>query len=272
MSDGRNPVHFLGVHDSAAEATRREAEERAELLELIPEDIARRLLLLLYDLGLVEVTKLLNMAAYSLFGQILSIHLSPISSLSICPQLTVEELPPSILAAVALLTQDFAVFDDVLCIQTAYGNVPRTKLRDIINSSMHKQSARPTLSSLQCALLIAIAPPDHGLMPENELVSTETASTAAMANSLDFQYDPSDRNISPAEKALRRRLSCLVYSNDIWVAAASGRSSFIPRDNWLVETAHAVELCLSEADAKHFEDFAHFTKLSSILGSLLHDV
>ncbi|KAH7024403.1 uncharacterized protein B0I36DRAFT_386988 [Microdochium trichocladiopsis] len=246
---GTDPVQFLITHDSARELSLRHEERRAELSTIIAPDVGARLLSLYYR------------------------FISPqFPILAFEPQPTIEDLSPDVLAAVYLLSLDFSTFDDVLCIQTVYEEQHRRELRDFAMVCLREQESRPTLSSVQCALLLLLAPPDDYLMPNNERASILASMMVSMSNALGLQYDPAGWNLSAADKALRRRISCLVLMSDVWVAAVTGRPLLISLDNWLVDRLSVEDLESSGNDAHKMQDVVRLVELSNILRCILRDL
>lgn len=181
------------------------------------------------------------------------------------------QISPDVLAAIYVVSQGFATFDELLCIQTVYETLPLQKLKDFVWNSLEKQRARPTLTSIQAALLMALTPADNMLMPENDERVSLAGMIASMANALGLQHDPANWSVPDEEKAMRRRLSCLVRANDTWTAAATGRPVFLSPDNWLVETVSASEYT-SVIDSAVLPNFVHYTQLTQILGYILRNV
>lgn len=189
------------------------------------------------------------------------------------------ELSPDVLAAVYLLVIDYSTFDDVLCIQTVYEPQQRSaELRVLLLASLSTQERHPTLSSLQAALLLALAPPADYLTPENEQASALASMVAAMANALGLQHDPSDWNLAPGDKALRRRLSSLVLAGDAWCAAVTGRPPLLGMENWLVDHVGVEDLVAGGDGAgglevmREMRELVRFVDLSRILRQVLRDL
>lgn len=181
-------------------------------------------------------------------------------------------MTPDVLAAIYLVSQSFATFDEVLCIQTVYETPPLQKLNDFVWAWLHENRDRPTLRSLQSALLLSLTLPNDILMPDNDERAQLSAMIISLAHSLGLQHDPSNWNVPEEEKALRRRLSCLVKANDVWIAMAIGRPPLLSPDNWLVETVSSEDVCTSTVKGDTLVHFIHFTQLSQILGLMLRDV
>ncbi|KXJ87924.1 fungal-specific transcription factor domain-domain-containing protein, partial [Microdochium bolleyi] len=243
---GSDPVQFLIVHNRAQELNRTHEERRAELSELVSPDVGSRLLLLYYR------------------------FISPqFPVLPLQPEATVDELSPDVLAAVYVLALDFSTFDDVLCISTVYEEQQRQKLRAFVIACLREQEGQPTLSSVQSALLLTLAPPDDYLMPNNEGASSLASMLVSLSNAMGLQHDPSDWNVSAADKAMRRRLSCLVLMSDSWVAAVTGRPPLISLDNWLVSQVSAEDVASGGADPDAMSGFVQLVDLSRTLRHIL---
>lgn len=181
------------------------------------------------------------------------------------------QIAPDVLAAIYVISQGFATFDEVLCIQTVYETLPLQTLKDFVWTSLHKQRNRPTLSSIQAALLIALTPADNMLMPENDERASLAGMIAAMANALGLQHDPTNWSVPNEEKAIRKRLSCLVKANDTWTAVAAGRPPFLSPDNWLLETISSSDHTNSMNETT-LTNFVQYTRLTQILGDILRNV
>lgn len=181
------------------------------------------------------------------------------------------QIAPAVLAAIYVVSQGFATFDELLCIQTVYENLPLQRLKDFVWKSLHKQRNRPTLSSVQAALLLALTPADNMLMPENDERVSLAGMIAATANALGLQHDPTNWSVPDEEKALRRRMSCLVKVNDTWTAAATGRPPLLSPDNWLLETISASDQ-INSINETIKANFVQYTRLTQILGEILLNV
>jgi hypothetical protein len=179
-------------------------------------------------------------------------------------------LEPGLRAAIYIISHHFSTFDDSLCIQTVYETLPLTQLRQFVLRYLDNSRHRPTITSLQSGLLLAISPAANMLMPETDERAFLAGTVTAMANALGLQHDPSDWEIPEEEKVLRRRLTTLVRANDTWTAFAAGRPPFIASDNWSIDILNKLWPDHNGEDPSII--FLQYAQLTEILSCILHKV
>lgn len=258
-SNGNVPVQFLTERSDAANKERHDVagcvsttvdeQQRCELHRLVPPDVGQRLMLL-----------------YSQY------IMPQFPVICLRPDENAANVAPGILAAIYVAASPFATFDEELCIQTVYETPPLGQLRDFIWKSLQEHRDRPTLASLQSALLLALLPPTDTLNPETDERALLAAMIVAMANALGLQHDPTSWNLPEDEKVSRRRLSCLVKANDTWTAMVAGRPPLISHDNWVLEIVSTDQVRTTVSEGMDFGPFIQYIQLTRILSRVLREV
>ena len=101
------------------------------------------------------------------------------------------------------------------------------QLRDTAIEVLHTSLTQPSLSTIQCGLLLCQDP--------DVVTPTLTSQLVVAGNTLGLSQDCSQWNISAAEKRLRKRLAWALYAQDTWTALSHGCPSLIQPLNWTVK-------------------------------------
>ena len=248
------PVQFLLSSPTIFSSSRREMgqsqrslqESRAELEAVVPVDTGSRLI--------------------ALFRKLILPHY-PIFSENNFPD--ARSSPSYLLAAIYLIAQPFARFDDMLSIELAYETLDSQALFDLILQALQYEAHNPSLLAVQTLFLLVVRPSTNPLILESSLKWSLHGTLIATAQSLGLNHDPTSWSIAPSEKALRRRLSCIIFGQDKWLACSFGRPPLIFEDNWLVTTLTFEDSHLSSLDTQTWFHCMQFSKLGTLLAKVL---
>lgn len=232
VSHGNNPVQFLLSQPKIFSLSRQEMgiseisdnAAREELETLVSADTGLRL---------ISLFRTFILPQYPIFSE----NLFPDAQIS----------PPYLLAAIYMVAQPFARFDDVLSIELAYESLNNPALFKLINKALDYESHSPNLSVVQTLLLILLRPSTNPLILESSFKWSLHGLLISTSQTLGLHYDPTSWNIPPSQISLRRRLSSTIFAVDKWLACSLGRPPLITRDAWLVTSvvdtdSHAINL------------------------------
>lgn len=178
--------------------------------------------------------------------------------------------PPYLLAAIYLIAQPFARFDEVLSIELAYDTLDSRALFKLILEALQHEAHDPSLLVVQTLLLLVARPSTNPLILESSLKWSLHGSLVATAQSLGLNHDPTSWSIAPWQKALRRRLSCTIFGHDKWLACSIGRPPLITEDNWLVTTLNSEDNQSSGIDLQAWSQCIQFSLLGTLLAKVLN--
>lgn len=150
-----------------------------------------------------------------------------------------------------------------------YESFPSKRLTEIATAALHRDCNAPTLTHVQTALLLLLAPPENLLMPETAARWALHGTLVAMGQGLGLFHDPSGWKLSPQEIKLRRILSWAVRCVDSWLAAALGRVPLIEESNWMVPPPSVADFAEFELALGVSEVFIPLVQLTQILISVL---
>ena len=254
VSHGNNPVQFLLSQPKIFSLSRQEMgiseisdnAAREELETLVSADTGLRL---------ISLFRTFILPQYPIFSE----NLFP------DPQTS----PPYLLAAIYMVAQPFARFDDVLSIELAYDSLNNPALFQLINKALQFESHSPNLSVVQTLLLILLRPSTDPLILESSFKWSLHGLLISTSQTLGLHYDPTSWNIPPWQVSLRRRLSSTIFAVDKWLACSLGRPPLITRDAWLVTSvvdtdSHAINLS-PEIWSQHM----CIAQLGALLGDVL---
>lgn len=161
------------------------------------------------------------------------------------------------------------MFDDHLCIELVYTPPSAQTLLTMAWRTLSQSLSRPTISSVQTALILLLILPTNPLLLDSAWKWNLLGITVSMAQTLGLQFDARGWNLPEPEAILRRRLSWLVYTVDKWLAFSLGRPSHITSHDWLVTNINTSDFVLEE-DIPSFP--FHFAKLTTFLDRVLVDL
>jgi hypothetical protein len=168
-----------------------------------------------------------------------------------------------------MITLPFADFDDYLSVQIAYDLPDTSKLWQFALKAVHDEISRPDFATLQTLILLIVAPTPNTLVPEYATKWSLVGTILTTSQTLGLQFDPSRWNISPADVDLRKRLSWVVKSIDVWHAAVLGRSCLINDDDWMVLPPNLADFSYQEKQTTFPIQFVRTYELTSILHLVL---
>jgi hypothetical protein len=177
--------------------------------------------------------------------------------------------PPYLLAAIYMVAQPFAKLDDVLSIELAYEDLNNEALFKLVNEALQWEAHNPSLSVVQTMLLLVIRPSTNPLVLESSFKWSLHGTLVTTAQTLGLHYDPSSWSIVPWQTALRRRVSCTIFTLDKWLAASLGRPPLITRDAWLVTSLTDADGYASSIRSDVWSQHVCYTELGSLLGHVL---
>lgn len=177
--------------------------------------------------------------------------------------------PPHLLAALYMVAQPFARFDDVLSIELAYEGLDNKALFNFITQSLLYESHDPNLSDAQTLILLTLRPSTNPLILESSFKWSLHGQLVSTSHSLGLHYDPSTWNIAPWQVALRRRLSCTVFALDKWLACSLGRPPLLARDAWLVTQVTNADSHMSGLSVDAWNNYTCIAQLGLLLGDVL---
>jgi hypothetical protein len=254
VSSGSVPTQFLLSQPELFSFSRQEMGlssyphdvHRQELETLVSIDTGTRLISLFYRFVLPQYP-------------ILSNHSLP------APQTS----PPHLLAALYMVAQPFARFDDVLSIELAYEGLNNQGLYKLINKALLYESHNPDVSVVQTLILLVLRPSTNPLILESSSKWSLHGQLVATSHSLGLQYDSGQWTIAPWQIALRRRLSSTVFALDKWLACSLGRPPLIVQDTWLVTSVTNTACYESGLDPNTWSQYTRIAQLGSLLGEVL---
>ncbi|KAH0429136.1 fungal specific transcription factor domain protein [Colletotrichum camelliae] len=255
MDDGI-PVQFMLQNNSLASRAQpgdfgaSEADIRNEVLNMVSEEVGRRLL--------------------NLFWRYVQPYFPILSVECIMHDKNGDPstLPTSLAAAIYGHALPFCVFDDKLCVDV-YTPPSADRLFKLAWMAALSQFHTPSLATVQTMLLLIQRRPTNRHVADTPFKWVMLADTVALAQCLGLNLDPSDWSIPPWEKRLRRRLAWAVYVQDRWLSLNFGRSSHIQECDWDVSSLGPEDFgSLSgledePAISKHFLHLASLTEIVS---------
>jgi hypothetical protein len=254
VSSGSVPTQFLLSQPELFSFSRQEMGlgssphdvHREELEALVSIDTGTRLISLFYRFVLPQ---------YPIFSN----HSLP------APQTS----PPHLLAALYMVAQSFARFDDVLSIELAYEGLNNQGLHKLVTKALLYESHNPDVSVAQTLILLVLRPSTNPLILESSSKWSLHGQLVATSHSLGLQYNPGEWTIAPWQIALRRRLSSTVFALDKWLACSLGRPPLIVRDAWLVTSVTNTDCYASGLDPNTWSQYTCIAQLGSLLGEVL---
>jgi hypothetical protein len=180
-----------------------------------------------------------------------------------------QSSPSHVLAAIYMVAQPFARFDDVLSVELAYEALNNQALFKLIEKVLHYEAHNPSLSIVQAMLLLVLRPSTNPLILESSYKWSLHGQLVSTAQTLGLQYDPSSWDVAPPQVALRRRISSTIYTTDKWLASSLGRPPLITRDNWLVTSLTNTDSDESALDPEIWLHHVCYAKLGFLLGDVL---
>ncbi|PVI05976.1 hypothetical protein DM02DRAFT_583579 [Periconia macrospinosa] len=178
--------------------------------------------------------------------------------------------PPHLLAAIYTIAQPFAKFDDVLSIELAYENLNNEALFQIILEALRYEAHNPNIATAQTLLLVILRPSTNPLVLESSFRWSLMGTLVATSQTLGLHHDPTSWNISRSQIALRRRLSCTIFTTDKWLAASLGRPPLIMQDTWLVTSLSVADGHGSYLSSALWSTHLQYSKLGSLMGDVLN--
>lgn len=176
---------------------------------------------------------------------------------------------PSLLAAIYMIAQPFAKFDDVLSIELAYDTLNSHALFAIIHEALHYEAHNPSLELVQMILLLVVRTSTNPLILESSLKWSLHGTLISTAQIVGLHCDPASWAIAPWQKALRRRLSCTIFTIDKWLACSLGRPPLLGKANWLVTNLTDEDSHTSTMNTQMWLKHLHYARLGELLGEVL---
>lgn len=251
---GPAPVQFLSARPSLFARSREEAghgdfneeAQRLKLDEIVPSKLGNRLITLYQKFVAPQ---------YPIFSS---------------QQLPDPETTPShLLAAIYSIAFPFAIHDDQLCIELAYDDPPYAKLSSIIETGLNHQLHSPSLALVQTALLVLVRPSSNPLVSDASYRWSILGTLVAVAINIGLQMDPAAWRVSHSQICQRRRISFLIHSTDVWLAASLGRPPLINDANWLVTSLQPDDGHDSGLSTDQWADLLRFSALTLVMTSTL---
>lgn len=254
VCQGNMPTQFLLSQPGLFSLSRQEKG-----LRQISPDIAREKLevLVSVDTGtrLVAMFRRYILAQYPIFSECLLPD--PLTS------------PPYLLAAVYMVAQPFARFDDVLSIELAYESLDNQALFKLVDEALQYEAHNPNLSVVQTLLLLVLRPSTNQVVLESSFKWSLHGALVSTSQTLGLHYDPSSWNIAQWQIALRRRLSVTIFALDKWLASTLGRPPLITRDGWLVTSLTTEDGYASSLSPETWSAHVCYSKLGPLLGDVV---
>ncbi|KAF2441399.1 hypothetical protein P171DRAFT_465214 [Karstenula rhodostoma CBS 690.94] len=176
---------------------------------------------------------------------------------------------PCLLAAIYMIAQPFAKFDDLLSIELAYDSLNSQTLFTIVFEALHYEAHNPSLDLVQMLLLLIVRPSTNPLILESSLKWSLHGTLVSTAQNVGLQHDPASWAIAPWQRALRRRLSCIIFTVDKWLACSLGRPPLLRKENWLVTNLTTEDTHTSTMNPYVWSKHMHYAQLGAILGKVL---
>jgi hypothetical protein len=191
----------------------------------------------------------------------------PIFSESLFPD--AQTSPPYLLAAIYMVAQPFARFDDVLSIELAYESLNTQALFKLVNEALHYESHNPSLAVVQTLVLLVLRPSTNPLILESSFKWSIHGLLISTSQTLGLHYDPASWTIVPWQIALRRRLSSTIFAIDKWLACSIGRPPLITRDAWLVTSVADTDNYAIKLSPETWSQHIYLSQLGELLGDVL---
>ncbi|KAH7401173.1 fungal-specific transcription factor domain-containing protein [Phaeosphaeria sp. MPI-PUGE-AT-0046c] len=180
--------------------------------------------------------------------------------------------PPHLLAALYMVAQPFARFDDALSIELAYEGLNTQALFKFITQALLYESHDPDMSTVQTLVLLVLRPSSNPLILESSVKWSLHGQLVSVSHTLGLHYDPSAWTIAPWKIALRRRLSTTIFTLDKWLACSLGRPPLIGRAAWLVTSVTNADGHESGLDLLTWSRHICTVQLGSLLGDVLENL
>jgi hypothetical protein len=254
VCQGAVPTQFLLSQPGMFSSSRQEMGLRQISYDVLKEELET---LVSIDTG----TRLIGIFRKFIFPQY------PIFSDSLFPE--PHSSPPYLLAAIYMVAQPFAKFDDVLAIELAYENLNSPALFKLINEALQYEAHNPSLFVVQTMLLLVLRPSTNPLILESSSRWSLHGQLVSTSQTLGLHHDPSAWGLPPWQVALRRRISSTIFSLDKWLAASLGRPPLVPRDSWLVTSLGTLDSFASSLGPELWSEHICYTKLGPLLGDIL---
>lgn len=183
-----------------------------------------------------------------------------------------QNSPPQLLAAIYMVAQPFAKFDDVLSIELAYENLNSQALFQIVHDALRYEAYNPNIATVQTLLLVIIRPSTNPLVLESSYKWSLHGTLVSTSHTLGLHYDPASWTVARWQVALRRRLSSTIFAVDKWLAASLGRPPLVTQDNWLVTSLADEDGHSSALNSVTWSAHLQYSKLGSIMGDALSEL
>jgi hypothetical protein len=251
---GANPTQFLLSQPGLFSLSRQEMGLpdisydvlREELETLVPADTGLRL---------IALFRRFILSQYPIFSD--SLFPDPQSS------------PPYLLAAIYIVAQPFARFDDTLSVELAYEDLNTQALMRLVNEALRYEAHNPGLSVVQTMILLVLRPSSNPLILESSSKWSLHGELVATSQTLGLHYDPSSWDIPTWQVALRRRISSTIFALDKWLASSLGRPPLITQDTWLVSSLRPTDGYASSLSPDVWSEHVSYTKSGPLLGDVL---
>ncbi|KAJ4362284.1 hypothetical protein N0V83_010377 [Neocucurbitaria cava] len=254
VCEGNMPTQFLLSQPGLFSLSRQEKGLRQILPDSAREELEA---LVSVDTGtrLVAMFRRYILAQYPIFSECLLPD--PLTS------------PPYLLAAIYMVAQPFAKFDDVLSIELAYESLDNQALFKFVDEALQYEAHNPSLSVVQTLLLLVLRPSTNQVVLESSFKWSLHGALVSTSQTLGLHYDPSSWNIAQWQIALRRRISFTIFALDKWLASTLGRPPLITRDGWLVTSLTTEDGYASSLSPETWSAHVCYSKLGSLLGDVL---
>lgn len=180
--------------------------------------------------------------------------------------------PSHLLAAIYLVAEQFASFDDFLCLHVIYKPTPLKDLFDmvwrLISTSMH----RPSISIVQAGLILLLKTPLDRFALDRPFKWSLLGSIITMAQTLGLHLNPEGWRIPYHEIQLRRRLSWIIFVVEKWFALSFGSPSNLTEDNWSIVQVHVKMGPNSNVEMEESQQILELSRLTAILSSVLQQL
>jgi len=211
----RNETELVNDHISTSD------EPRIQLNALIQIETGSRLIKLFFDFIQPQIP-------------LLSVNNTP----------SPHHAPVELLAAIYCISQQFATYDDRLCIDFAYKLPSAQKLFNIAWRGLNRSLVSPTIATVQTMLILLLKSPTNDLVLDSAFKWSLVGTVVSTAQNIGLHLDSKEWNLPKHEALLRRRLSWAVFAFDKWFATSLGRPSHINSNDWLVDRLEISDLQL----------------------------
>ena len=198
----------------------------------------------------------------------------------VCPQFPIlsSSSPPDpatssvhLLASIYCIGQQFASYDDRLCIDYAYRPPSSHALFNIAWKSINRSMHAPTIETVQSGLILLLRSPANELVLDSAFKWSLLGSVLSTAQTVGLHLDASHWRLPQEELLLRKRLSWAVFAADKWLALSLGRPSHINASDWLVTelVSEDLEEAASDMRSEATSICLQFSRLTNLLEKVL---